>query len=307
MKNLKLGYPVTTLDNELLLQAGSDLSDETINGLISSNKIKSYKSLPLLEYGTVKKDLLRFLSQPPYHVIFSDKKQVSNILKLMENVNLVYPVLETLDYFNEREFYTYRHILMVFALSTLLASDLVHDYKELVREAATGPTHDIGKICIPLNILTKSVPLTKAEMDILMHHSAAGYVLLSYYLRDPEGLTAKVARDHHERKNGVGYPRGIELSDRMIEIVSVSDIYDALISARPYRPTAYDNRTACEEITTMAEKNEVSWDIVKALVAHNRKNKPHYSECDISIEKRGEPPPGNVHGVLADEEEPANE
>lgn len=303
MKNLKLGYPVTTLDNELLLPAGSDLSADTINALISSNKIKSYKSQPLLEYGTVKKDLLRFLGQPPYHMIFSDKKKVKNILKLMENVNLVLPILETLDYFNEREFYTYRHILMVFALSTLLASDLMDDYQDLVMEAATGPTHDIGKICIPLSILTKSVPLTKAEMDIMMHHSTAGYVLLSYYLRDPKGLTSRVARDHHERKNGVGYPRGNELNDRMVEIVSVSDIYDALISARPYRSTAYDNRTACEELTTMAENNEVSWDIVKALVAHNRKSKPHFSECDISVEKRGEPPPGNVHGVLADEED----
>jgi len=43
--------------------------------------------------------------------------------------------------------------------------------------------------------------------------------------------------------------------------------------------------------------------VVRALVAHNRKEKPHFSECDVSYEKRGRPPQGNVHGILAEDTE----
>ena len=93
-------------------------------------------------------------------------------------------------------------------------------------------------------------------------------------------------------------PRGIQLTDRMVEIMVVSDVYDALISPRPYRPVSYDNRTALEEITKMAEMNKIGWEAVKSLVAHNRKVKPRPSEVRVSSEKRGTPPLPNFHGVV---------
>jgi HD-GYP domain-containing protein (c-di-GMP phosphodiesterase class II) len=192
---------------------------------------------------------------------------------------------------------------MVFALSTILAKDFFPDPEDRMSLVQTSPTHDIGKICVPLEILKKSDPLSRAELSILEHHAAAGYVLLSYYYRDTRNLTVKVARDHHERIDNSGYPRGISLSDKMIEIIAVCDVYDALISSRPYRVISYDNRTALEEITTMAEKGKFSWDVVKALVAHNRKSKPHLSETTVSLEKRGTPPPDNLYGVIKEEED----
>jgi hypothetical protein len=51
----------------------------------------------------------------------------------------------------------------------------------------------------------------------------------------------------------------------------------------------------------MAERNEIGWEVVKALVAYNRKDKPNFSDCVVSIEKRGARPSGNVYGVIADE------
>jgi HD-GYP domain-containing protein (c-di-GMP phosphodiesterase class II) len=84
----------------------------------------------------------------------------------------------------------------------------------------------------------------------------------------------------------------------LIEIVAVTDVYDALISTRPYRPISYDNRTALEEITAMAEGGQFNWKIVKALVALNRASKPHFDDCIISLEKRGTPPPRNTYGII---------
>jgi HD-GYP domain-containing protein (c-di-GMP phosphodiesterase class II) len=233
--------------------------------------------------------------------IFSDKKQINDLLNLLKTVHFPLPILQSLDYFKEHDFYTYVHILMVFALSTLLAKELIPDYQEQIQLSATGPTHDIGKICVPLHILKKKTPLTKAERSFLEHHAAAGYVLLSYYYKDIQHLACKVALDHHERRDGSGYPRGMLFKDPIVEIIAVSDIYDALIRPRPYRSSAYDNRTALEEITEMADQRRLGWDVVKVLIAHNRKSNPSYREITVSAEKRGTPPAYNVYGIIAEE------
>ncbi|MFH1624158.1 MAG: HD domain-containing phosphohydrolase [Pseudomonadota bacterium] len=306
MSTMTLLHAVHTLDNRMLLPAGTVLSADTLDALISSDRTRSYQTHPVLQHGSVKEDLLHFLSEPPYQIIFADEKQLANVLNVTETVDVVLPVLQSLDYFKEYDFCTYRHILTVFALSTLLAGDLVSDYEDLTKGAGTGPTHDLGKACIPLGILKKSDPLTQTERKTLEHHSASGYIQLSYYLKDTQNLAATVARDHHERNDGSGYPRGVSLADLMVEIVAVSDVYDALTSPRPYRPIPYDNRTALEEVTRMAETDKIGWEVVKVLVAHNREDKPHHSECTVSVEKRGTPPPDNTYGVIVDAEGHAN-
>ena len=301
---MRLSYPVHDIDNRLLLPAGTELSEDVLEDLISSNHTAPLQTLPLLEHGSVRKDIVKFLSQPPYQLIFPQKEDIDKLLKQMEKVEFVLPFLRSLDYFKQYDFTTYSHLLNVFALSTLLAGDLIPDYQERIREAAAGPAHDFGKVTVPLKILKKTGPLTRAEREILEHHTAAGYVLLSYYEKDPHSLAGRVARDHHERNDGSGYPRGIDLDDRMVEIVAVSDVYDALVSLRPYRPVSYDKRSALEEIVRLAEQNKVSWDVVKAIVAHSRTDKPHYQEVEIPLEKRGAPPPGNVYGIIAEETDP---
>lgn len=300
MSLLKLDYPVYSLDRSLLLRAGTTLTDEALGTLIASRGADRRKTHPLLQYGTVKEDILALLGHRPVNTIINEEKQIAAIMKIMEQVSFELPVLDSIEYFKRHDFYTYRHILVVFALSTLISTHLIADYHVRVKESATGPTHDFGKICIPISILRKTTPLTREERKILRYHTTAGYILLSYYLQDTEHLAVRVAREHHERNNGSGYPSGIHLNDRAVEIVAVCDIYDALSASRPYRPLSYDNRSALEEITRMAERGEVSWEVVQALVAQNRKGKPHFSECSVSLEKRGVSPSGNMYGVTAE-------
>ena len=299
MSEWTLGYPVYSLDRHLLLPAGTTLSDKDLHALISSSGADYQKKYSLIQVGTVRDDILHFLSQPPCNAVFSNEKEIAEIIELMEQVQLARPKLDSVEYFKKYDPYTYRHILTVFAYSTLLTKDLVHNYQARIREVATSPLHDFGKICVPLEILKKASPLTRDERKNLEHHTMAGYILLCYYSQNVGHIAARVARDHHERRTGSGYPRGINQNDRMVEIVAVCDIYDALTSVRPYRPVSFDNRTALEEITMMAERNEVSWEVVQALVAHNRKGKPRFTECIVSLDKRGVTPPNNVYGILA--------
>jgi HD-GYP domain-containing protein (c-di-GMP phosphodiesterase class II) len=301
MKTAKLDYPVQTLDNRLLLPAGKQLTSEVLDELIAANKGPSYQALPFLEYGTVYQDILRLLQNPPYCVIFDEVKR-TNVLNLMKKINFIPPILESLKYFKENDFYTYRHTLRVFAMSTIMARDLLEKSEDWIMEAMAGTIHDYGKICVPLKILKKSDPLTRTDRSILEHHALAGFVLLSYFLQDLRSFAGRVAKEHHERRDESGYPLGISLRDRMVEIIAACDVYDALISPRPYRITPYDNRTALEEITEMAQGGKLSLEVVQTLVSHNRKDRPHFRECRVSPEKRGTPPADNLYGIIVDED-----
>ena len=301
MTNIVTEYPVKTLDGIELLPEGTELTEETLEELVKRNVSASYELLPLMDYGRVRQDLLIFINYPPYQIIFSELEQNQEILEIMESVRLPLPVLESLDYFKQNDFQTYRHSLMVLIVSVLLAKILLPDYKKLFSNTIIGSSHDIGKICVPMEILKKSTTLTKSEHKNLTHHTVAGYVLLSYYFKDHGSFIAKFARDHHERRDRSGYPRGIEQTDTMVEIVAVADVYDALIMPRSYRPISYENRTALEEMTTMAERGAIGWDVLKALIAQNRRDKSNYHDIIFPEKKRGKAPTGNLYGQIIDD------
>lgn len=301
MTELMIEYPVRAIDGRELLPARTVLSDENLQKMISGNRSPVLTGR-LLEFGSIKSDILEFLDQDNYLSVFDSKETRLRLLARMLKVELPLPILESIYFFKEYDFYTYRHLLTVSALSTLLAECLVKDRISMMDGVVGAPSHDIGKITVPVNILTKQTPLTSDEHKILKQHTLTGYVLLSHYFGDPENITARVARDHHERRDGSGYPRGIRIDNTMIELVIVTDVYDALISSRPYRPSSYDKRTALEEITKMAENGLVGWNVVKALINQNRKKRVSIDECLVSLEKRGVPPPDNLYGRIADKD-----
>ncbi|MCF8050392.1 MAG: HD domain-containing protein [Desulfobacterales bacterium] len=300
MRNLVAAYPVFALENEQLLPAQTPLTSALIEEIASAGHAAKTSSVSMLAHGGVAEDIRQFCRQPPYDVVFSHSDQLEFLFQQMARLRLSDSLIDFLDYFKANDFYTYQHTLTVFALSMLLAHLLEKDPEKAIQEALGAPTHDFGKLCVPLPILQKVDALTQHERRQLEHHALAGYVLLTYYTGSRHNPAAVAARDHHERADGSGYPTGKTLNDRMVEIVAVSDIFDALIAARPYRRVAFDTRTALEQLTQMGEEGKVGWEVIQTLVSCNRKDRPHYSECRISLEKRGTPPPGNLYGVTAD-------
>ena len=291
----QLCYPVTTLDGKELLPAGTFLTTDTMERLMRSARTKTFATLPLFGHGTLATDLDKISDHPPYHQIFSDSARKQEVFNNIQKVELVKPLLDIYDHFKACDPYTYRHILTVFALSLLLTQDLIENRTELAMEIAAAPNHDLGKICVPISVLKKSTPLSEQEQQQLSHHAAAGYVLLSYYLKDPYHPAAITARDHHERCDGSGYPSGIKLKNRIVEIVAVSDVFDALITRRPYRANSYSLRAALETLTQQADEGVLSKQVVQALIRLNRKNPPDLKECQFSKEIRSDPPAGNQY------------
>jgi HD-GYP domain-containing protein (c-di-GMP phosphodiesterase class II) len=299
MTDLILGYPVTTPDGQELLPAGTVLT-EAVLAEIANSAPPRLEPVPLLEYGTFRDDLLHFLTLPPYRTVFSGPETIPSVLRTLAGVHLTRPCMDCLDYFLDRDPYTYRHSLTVLALTALLAHDLIPNSDDRILEAFASPTHDIGKVCVPVEILRKETPLTLADRRHLEHHALAGSVLLSRFLNDHRHFAVQVARDHHERKDGSGYPRGIGEIDWLVEIIIVADVYDALLSPRPYRPASFDNRSAIESLTSMAECGKIGWDVLKALLARNRRVRFIADEIQVSGERRGHAPAGNIYGETSD-------
>ncbi|MGA7965762.1 MAG: HD-GYP domain-containing protein [Gammaproteobacteria bacterium] len=99
-----------------------------------------------------------------------------------------------------------------------------------------GLVHDIGKIEVPRYIIEKPGSLTTEEFEIVKTHADAGYRILSE-LPGPWPI-AEIARQHHERLDGSGYPRGLKGPEILLEaqILAVADVTESMLSRRPYRP-----------------------------------------------------------------------
>jgi len=147
-----------------------------------------------------------------------------------------------------RDPYTVDHLPKVAKLACTIAKEigLPEEKVEAIRTA--GLVHDIGKINIPAEILSKSSRLSGAEMDLVKNHPQGSYDILQNI-----GLPwpiLQIVFQHHERMDGSGYPRGLSGEDILMEarILAVADVVGAMASHRPYR-RAHSIEIALEEIS----------------------------------------------------------
>lgn len=141
------------------------------------------------------------------------------------------------------------HILRMAHYSELIAKGLglPKEQQELLLEAA--PMHDIGKVGIADHILLKPGRLTPDEFEIMKQHANFGYEILKGSSSRVLQAGAEIARAHHEKFDGSGYPNGLagEHIPIFSRIVAVADVFDALTSERPYKK-AWSLERAAEHI-----------------------------------------------------------
>ncbi len=149
--------------------------------------------------------------------------------------------------------YTFKHSVDVAAMSLIIGKNMGLPHEELKELGVAGLLHDIGKSSIPDEILNKKDKLTDEEFTYIKQHSVFGYKILT----ERGGFSEAVLRgvlQHHEKLNGRGYPLGVsgDKIHKYARIISVADVYDALVTDRPYKK-GFSKGVAVEMIMAMTE------------------------------------------------------
>ena len=136
-----------------------------------------------------------------------------------------------------RDPYTAGHQFRASSLACAIASELKLSQDQIEGIRMAGVIHDIGKLGVPAEILSKPTKLTDIEFSLVKEHSSKGYEMLKN-VESPWPL-ADIVNQHHERINGDGYPQHLKGDDILIEarILAVADVVEAIASHRPYRPS----------------------------------------------------------------------
>ncbi len=137
----------------------------------------------------------------------------------------------------KRDPYTWGHQARVAALAKAIALELGLSRDQIKGIYMAALVHDIGKIYIPAEILSKPARLNHIEQEIIRMHPSVGFEILSA-IEFPWPISRMVLQ-HHERLDGTGYPGGLKDADILPEskILAVSDVVEAMASHRPYRPS----------------------------------------------------------------------
>ena len=137
--------------------------------------------------------------------------------------------------FEAKDPYTAGHQVRVTQLARAIAEEMNLPEAQVVGIYMASIVHDIGKINIPAEILTKSGQLTEIEINMIRTHPRLGYDILKT-IEFPWPV-AQIVHKHHERLDGSGYPSGLTGNDILLEarILAVADIVEAISNYRPYR------------------------------------------------------------------------
>ncbi len=192
------------------------------------------------------KDLLMQFAEgakPQFATLYDDVAQIVESISDAETLSGIVSL-------QSHDSYTYEHSLEVTIAGVMLGHRLLLPLSDLHQLALGCLCHDIGKLMVPKAILGKPGRLSKEEFALVQRHPEAGYETMQRVMRSSDIVARQVVRQHHERQDGTGYPRGLRGNNRFTwgkqsfgqglilpaaEIAAVADVFAALASDRPYR------------------------------------------------------------------------
>jgi len=195
--------------------------------------------------------------------------RVNNLIKTKDFIlqvdlleNTMFALVKSIE---TRDFYTAGHSRRVSQISVSIGKELGFSEKEIEILKKSSLLHDIGKIGISDKILNKPCELTKEEVKFMREHPVKGEEICKVLRLDPK--VHDIILYHHEKLDGKGYPYGLKGNEigKLIRIVTVADMYDALTTNRPYR-TAKSNSEAISILIEEAEEGKLDITIIDTLV-----------------------------------------
>lgn len=166
------------------------------------------------------------------------KQAEKNLLDTLESLRKAFAttIQVMVSAVESRDPYTSGHQTRSADLARAIATEMGLPPEKIDGIRMAGSIHDIGKLSIPAEILSKPTKLTNIEFSLIKEHSLKGYEMLKD-VESPWPL-AEIVYQHHERMDGSGYPRQLKGDEILIEarILAVADVVEAMASHRPYRP-----------------------------------------------------------------------
>lgn len=286
---------VHSINGKLLIKKNEPFNFDTLENLGRTNLYNAIMKVKLKE-TFVYKDIFIAMKNQPY-CDFCKKLGEEIILKILGDISLPVAVIEEYHFMRIKDDYTYKHSLNTSLLTLCMAMQFFDDKQKIVQVTASSFTHDLGKSRVPSRIIHAQMPLSDAEFDLIKEHAIYGAVLCSYYFSGPYSHNAVIALQHHEKRNGKGYPVGICLKDDDVMFIVVADIFDALISKRPYRNEPYDIRGAIDILCKAVDNGEIDEETLKMVISLNRKERLPLKKVTYSKVYRGFYPRINYYGV----------
>ncbi len=166
------------------------------------------------------------------------------------------------------DFSTGKHVDQMANVAALLGTCIGLDAQQVQLLRLAAPMHDVGKIATPSEILRKPGPLTPEERAEMNRHTTVGHEILADSQSELLRVAATIALTHHERYDGSGYPKGLAGTEIPLEgrITAVADVFDALLTDRPYRPALSVEETV--EIINENRGTQFDPQIVDCLFEH---------------------------------------
>ncbi len=285
------------VNGNILVKSDQEISEKIIETAIKQNKLES--SQVLLSQTKIVNDIIERINSGIYEVMFADKENARKVIDIFTQTSFAELIIRELENLKINLPDTYNHILVVAALSIRICLDLNKEEFNPQRIAKIGLVHDIGKSRLPVEIIEKDKPLTHEEFKIIQTHPWIDHLLVSHYLNTTQSFVAKAALCHHERLDGSGYPLGIKQINNYVQTIIPCDIFDALISHRPYRSGPFTVRAALDLLLDESKKGKINNKFVKCLISYSRKDKPHYEDVKPSQTNRDAPPKINYYGIRA--------
>jgi PAS domain S-box-containing protein len=224
----------TEKDREVLRgQKVVDIPEEPIQTLNMGERTLHTKKVPLLGANGKPEYLLGISEDITERKRMETERQqhYDRLRKALEaTVHAIAVTVET------RDPYTAGHQRRVADLSRTIGSEMGLSHDQIDGLHMASKVHDIGKISVPADILSKPSKLTPTEFSLIKTHARSGYDIL----KDIEfpWPVARMVLEHHERMDGSGYPRNLKGEEILMEarILAVADVVEAMASHRPYRP-----------------------------------------------------------------------
>lgn len=203
-------------------------------------------------YGERDVEEVRLLAESAWGLLrrkAHEEREARHLQFLEENMVATIEVVNTIV--SMRDPYTAGHERRVSHLAHAIAIEMGLDEEIQDRVRVAALVHDVGKLALPSEVLSKPARLTPMEMEIVRTHSRQGYQILGK--SNFSWPLADIVLQHHERYDGSGYPDGLRGDGIMLEarVIAVADVVEAMSSQRPHRPPR-PLAAALEEIETGA-------------------------------------------------------